>query len=72
VAHSKTLGKYLTPKEHLRLSLDEIDRQWNIELHRDAGRVPYQPETAVDAREGEPIDWQQLGAVVRNIQNMFK
>ena len=47
MAHSKTLDKYLAPKEQQRLSLDEVDRQWNIELHREAGRVAYKPKTPV-------------------------
>ena len=72
MAHSKTLGKYLAPKEQQRLSLDEVDRQWNIELHHDAGRVPYQPKTPVETREEGPINWQQLGSVLMDFQNIFK
>jgi hypothetical protein len=72
MAHSKTLGKHLAPKEQQRLSLDEVDRQWNIELHRDAGRVPYTPKTPVETREEGPINWQQVGSVLRDFQNIFK
>jgi hypothetical protein len=72
VAHSKTLGKYLAPKEQQRLSLDEVDQQWNIELHREAGRVPYKPKTPVETREEGPINWQQVGSVLMDFQNIFK
>ena len=61
MASSRTLGKYLTPQQHQRLSIAEIHRLWNDELHRAAGRTPckFNPSIVAEAfgtSKSEPND----------------
>ena len=73
MAFSKTLGKYLSPKQNQRLSIAEIHRLWNAEQHQAAGRIPYtykDPQTPTDNES--LFDPTVIKALVENISNIGK
>ncbi len=54
---SKTLGKYLTAQHQQRLSIADIHRLWNAELHQAEGRTPYassHPDSTLQSVEVSP------------------
>jgi hypothetical protein len=61
---SKTLGKYLTAQHQQRLSIAEIHRLWNAELHQAEGRTPY--------ASSHPNSTPQSGEVSPDPADIFK
>ncbi|VAX12440.1 hypothetical protein MNBD_GAMMA24-1340, partial [hydrothermal vent metagenome] len=71
---SKTLGKYLTAQHQQRLSIAEVHRLWNDELHHSEGRTPCSINTATPSirTDSEKPDLVNISAITEHLLKLGK